>query len=326
MKFRLLKILADGRFHSGEKLGQQLGMSRTAVWKHIKSLDELDIDCYSVTGKGYRLAAPLELLDQTEIETALSEGARPLLSSLELHAEIKSTNRHLMGNIAGLSSGHVCLAERQVAGRGRRGRVWVSPFARNLYLSLYWRFQLTPPELSGLGLAVGVALIRALRKLGVDDAGLKWPNDVLWRGKKLAGILMEMQGEADGPYHVVIGVGLNIDMAENGDDIDQPWIDLKQITQRPSLRNEVIAETLSQLLEVLAEFQNTGLGSFIDEWHQADVFAGQQVAIYLPNETIEGQARGVDLSGALIVDTSDGQRLFHSGEISLRPLAQDAVS
>lgn len=319
-KLKMLKILADGRFHSGEALGQALGVSRTMVWKHVQNLQALGVECHSLSGKGYRLAKPVELLEQQTIAAAMGTTTRPLLTALEIHPEIHSTNRHLMERLGGLCSGHACLAERQTAGRGRRGREWVSPFARNIYLSLYWRFEMSPALLSGLGLAMGVVLIRSLRQLGIDDAKLKWPNDLLWRGRKLAGILLEMSGESGGPYHVVIGVGMNVNMADEGTAIDQPWVALNQIAAQPQSRNHVAGLLLHHLLEGIQQFQMAGLESFLPEWQQADAYAGQEVAILLGDTTIIGQARGIDPSGAIIVEVDGALRRFHSGEVSLRPV------
>ncbi len=321
-RLALLSILADSRFHSGEKLGQQLGVSRTAVWKHVQALQQLGIDCYSVSGKGYRLAKPIELLEREAILDAMTDTARQLVSQIELHPEIPSTNRHLIDRLGqGVAHGHACLVERQTAGRGRRGRSWVSPFARNIYLSYYWRFEISPDRLSGLGLAIGVGVIRALRQLGIDDAMLKWPNDILWQGRKLAGILLEMSGEMAGPYHVVIGVGLNVNMQDCDVNIDQPWVDLHEIKGEPVSRNRVAGVLLNELMHVTHEFQQNGLSPFLDEWAAADAYAGQTVLIHMADEHIPGEARGIDASGAILVETEAGLRRFHSGEVSLRPRA-----
>lgn len=319
----LLEILADGRFHSGAQLGQRLGVSRAAVWKHVKALAALGIDCHSVPGKGYRLAAPLEMMRQELILGAMSDELRPLLSVLEIHSDIVSTNRYLMERAVMLHSGHVCFAESQSAGRGRRGKEWVSPFARNIYLSVYWQFALSPADLSALGLAMGVAVMRALRQLGVDDAGLKWPNDVLYRGHKLAGILIEMSGESMGPYHVVVGVGLNVDMPQRERlSIDQPWVDLATILHQPVSRNLVAGKLLAEILAALDVYQRCGFAAFRDEWQQCDAFAGAPVMIMTAMAQIAGHARGVDEAGALLLETESGMQRFHSGEVSLRRLAE----
>ncbi len=320
-KLKLINILSDGQFHSGGKLGIELGVSRTAIWKQVQSLQQLGLDCYSVSGKGYRLSAPLELLERDAVLAAMTMAAKPLVAEIELHQEIDSSNRYLMDKLSkGLEHGHACMAERQTAGRGRRGRPWVSPFARNIYMSFYWRFEMTPELLSGLGLAIGVGVIRALRRLDIDDASLKWPNDILWQGRKLAGILLEMRGESAGPYHVVIGVGLNVDMsrADSSTKIDQPWVDLQHIAAAPISRNKIAGILLSELLLVAEQFQQSGLAPFLGEWIAADAYAGKSVVIQQGAETITGYARGVDCNGAVMLETDMGMRQFHSGEVSLR--------
>ncbi len=319
-RLALLKILSDGQFHSGERLGKTLGMSRTAIWKHIQALQEMGIDCYSVSGKGYRLADAVELLDEHHIRSLLPEDAASLLSTLEVHAEIDSTNRYLMESIRrGLAPGHSCFAESQTAGRGRRGRQWVSPFARNIYMSCYWPFDVSPAVLSGLGLAVAVGVVRAMRELGIEGVALKWPNDILWQGRKLAGILLEMSAESGGPYHVVIGVGMNVNMPDSVDDIDQAWVDLQKTTHKPISRNEVAAMLLGHLLRVADEFHKEGLAAFVDEWCAADAYADQPVVIHHAQGRVEGRAVGIDSDGSILIETDEGVRRFHSGDVSLRP-------
>lgn len=320
----LLKVLADGRFHSGEHLGSRLGISRTAVWKHIKTLKSLGIECFSVPGKGYRIASPMELLDEHAIRSSLSRERAPLLTNLEILHDIPSTNRYLLDKARHLSqSGHACLAERQTAGRGRRGRNWVSPFGRNIYLSIYWRFQIDTTALSALALALGVAVACSVTALGGSDVRLKWPNDIYWRDRKLAGILLEMSGESQGTYHVVIGIGLNVDMTRQtvaGTDIQQPWVDLQTVIGRPLSRNAVAATVLGDALSALHDFQRHGFTPFHPQWTQLDMCAGRQVTLTSPNETVTGLAHGVDETGALMLTTDSGRRRVHSGDVSLRPV------
>ncbi len=320
-KLELLQILADGDFHSGERLGELMGMSRTAVWKHIQGLQELGIECHSVAGKGYRLSESLELLDSKSITANLCELSSSLLSQLELHPQIDSTNRHLMGAVGqGMESGHVCIAESQTDGRGRRGRAWVSPFAKNIYMSCYWQFDISPAMLSGLGLAVAVGVVRALNELGINGAQLKWPNDILWQGRKLAGILLEMSAESGGPYHVVIGVGLNVNMGKSVEEIGQPWVDLQSVMGSPLSRNAVAAALLRNLLCTAREFEEGGLAAFVDAWGEYDAYAQQPVVIHQADASIEGIAKGIDSEGAILIETPDGLRRFYSGDVSLRPL------
>lgn len=321
--FRLLEILADGRFHSGEVLGEKLGISRTAVWKALRSCAELGVELHAVPGRGYRLAAALELLHGDAVVESMGEASRKLLGRLEIHRDLDSTNRHLMRQAAGgAASGHVCLAERQTAGRGRRGRHWVSPFGANLYLSVLWRFEAGPACLGGLSLAVGVGMVRALQGVGIRRVGLKWPNDVVWEGRKLAGVLVEMSGESAGPCHVVVGVGLNVRMPKGpGEAIDQPWVDVGTVAEGKSAsRSRLAGLVLDQVLQVLAGYQHTGLKPYLEDWSRLDVCAGRPVVLESQGRRLVGEARGVSPDGALILRSNGVERSYQSGEVSLRPL------
>ncbi|MEJ2346446.1 MAG: bifunctional biotin--[acetyl-CoA-carboxylase] ligase/biotin operon repressor BirA [Gammaproteobacteria bacterium] len=319
--YRIVALLADGRFHSGQELGSALGISRAAVWKQLKALDALGVELFSVRGRGYALASPVELLDRAKIRGQLDTVGRKSLPELEIHPQIESTNRYLMGRVAaGLRPGHACLTERQTQGRGRRGRNWVSPFAANVYLSLYWRFPFSPSALAGLSLAAGVSAAMALEDAGVGDVSLKWPNDLLWRERKLGGILLEMAGEASGPCHVVIGVGINVAMpAAAGAGIDQPWVDLATIQPGavPS-RNRVAGLLLNHLLRAVQQYEARGVSPFIDQWQTRDATAGQPVELRLPDRAVTGIARGVDGQGALLLEHAGTVEPFSSGEVSLR--------
>lgn len=318
---QVLTILGDGEFHSGEGLAAQLGISRAAVWKIVRALEARGVEIYSVRGRGYRLAEPVEFLDQGRIAAELDDNIRSLVGEIEVHQHIESTNTYLLSRAkCGLAGGSVCLAELQSAGRGRRGRSWVSPYAANLYLSLLWRFQLGSSLLSGLSLASGVAVARVLQGIGVAEIGLKWPNDLLWRQRKLGGILLEFGGESSGPCYVVIGVGLNVAMPRmTKDAIDQPWIDLRSILGPGRLsRNRLAARVIGELVTVLNCFEREGLQDIVEEWKRFDLVAGQRVNLILPTGTIVGIARGTDESGALLLQTDAGVKRFLAGEVSLR--------
>lgn len=318
--YDLLQALSDGRFRSGQVLGEMLGISRAAVWKHVNAWREKGLDIDSVPGRGYRLAEPLELLDEALLRRLLVDefGRKP--DVLEVHWRLDSTNTHLRCHpLAGAGKALACLAEEQTAGRGRRGRRWVSPPARNLCLSLAWTFEEGMQGLDVLSLAAGVALMRALRDSGVREAGLKWPNDVLARDRKLAGILVELSGEAGGPCRAVIGIGVNIRL-EGGEAgrIDQPWIDLARLCPEPPSRNRLAARILGQLMAVLDALEKGERGAFMDEWRRYDVVSGRQVRVHLRHETLTGEALGIDEDGAFLVQTGRGCRRLVSGEVSLR--------
>lgn len=186
---KIMAILADGEFHSGEQLGQELGMSRAAINQHLKILETWGVSTYRVTGKGYCLSEPINLLDENVISQQY------LTENVEVIPVIDSTNQYLLDNIDTLTTGDVCLAEYQQAGRGRRGGKWFSPFGANLYLSMYWRLEQGPAAAMGLSLVVGIVIAETLVQFGCHDVKVKWPNDLYINNRKLAGILVEMTGK-----------------------------------------------------------------------------------------------------------------------------------
>jgi BirA family biotin operon repressor/biotin-[acetyl-CoA-carboxylase] ligase len=240
---------------------------------------------------------------------------------LEILDQTDSTNAHLMREAsAGAPSGPVCLAEHQTAGRGRRGRVWVSPFGANLYLSVLWRYPIAPAQLGGLSLAAGTAVAAALHETGAEGLALKWPNDVLWGRRKLAGLLLEVAGEAQGPIHLVVGVGVNLHMEPaQGEAIDQPWTDLSAVLGgRRYGRNRLAAAVIEALIATLDLFGREGLNPFLEKWNRFDGFRGESVRVVLGDRVTEGVHAGIAGDGALLLETSDGVRRFQAGEVSLR--------
>ncbi|WP_374498173.1 biotin--[acetyl-CoA-carboxylase] ligase [Vogesella indigofera] len=315
LAFSVLRTLADGRFHSGEAMAQQLGCSRTLVWQAVHHLEnEFGLTVFSVRGQGYRLPAPFSLLEVAAVRAGLDERAANVFT-LALADEIDSSNTQLTTRAAqGAPHGLVLAAERQTAGRGRLGRRWQMRLGAGLTFSLLWRFDRGLSGLAGLSLVVGIAIVRALREFGVPVA-LKWPNDVLLDGRKLAGILIELSGDALGPAAVVIGIGLNV--AAPGE-VDQPVANLADAGCKVG-RNALLAALLNQLAKVLSQFDRDGFAAFRDEWHQLAAFIGQPVRLsFSHGEPADGVAVGVDDSGALLVDGAAGRRVFHVGEVSLR--------
>ncbi len=322
-RHQIIYQLADGRFHSGEELAHMCGISRAAVWKHIQALKEwLQMEIHSVRGKGYRLEYALELLSEEKIVAAMTPQGRDRLHQLELHHDIDSTNGYLLQqSMNGSASGLACFAERQTAGRGRRGRRWISPYGANIYLSILWRFPSGPAQLGGLSLAAGLTVVRCLGDLGLEGIGLKWPNDVLWNGRKLAGLLLEVAGEVEGPSRVVLGLGLNVALgAQDGEAIDQPWVDLRRIAGGQALsRNQLAGRLLSGLLDSLTRFEKEGLAPWIADWPHYDVYHGKPVTLTMGERKVEGVHRGIDASGALLLEREGEICTYHGGEVSLRP-------
>lgn len=319
-RLKLLEILADGRFRSGEALGASLGVSRAAVWKQLRTLKRLGLEIQAVRGRGYRIAYPIEFLHADTLRSRLPASVQAAIPSLEIFTELDSTNTYLKTRAQeGAPCGAVCLAETQRAGRGRLGRIWVSPFACNLYLSLMWRFAAGPAALAGLSLVAGVALVQALKNFMPQGLGLKWPNDVQWQGRKLAGVLIEIAGESAGPSHAVIGIGINVRMPDAAaQEIGQPWTDLARSLGETPSRNTLAAAVLESQIESLRIFEREGLAPFQEAWREHDVMAGKSVQLHLPTGVIHGKAQGIDDSGALMLLVGDELRRFASGEISLR--------
>ncbi|MBY5994244.1 bifunctional biotin--[acetyl-CoA-carboxylase] ligase/biotin operon repressor BirA [Ferrimonas balearica] len=310
----LITLLADGQFHSGAQLAQDLGVSRAAIHNHIESLEALGLDLFRVKGKGYRLARPLSLLDP---ET-LGASARP--APLHLFWQLESTNGFLLERTRHCRNGEACLAELQTGGRGRRGRTWVSPVASHLYLSYFWRLEQGLSATGGLSLAVGVMLADALHSMGVDDLSLKWPNDLYLSGRKLAGVLVEISGQQGEACDLVIGCGINVAMPERvAAQIDQPWADLSEQLDGVD-RNQLARAVLQSLDSGMALFEQEGLSPFVDRWKALDRFANQPVRLVLGKREERGIARGIDEQGHLLLALPDGSlKRFAGGELSLRP-------
>lgn len=311
----ILRLLADGQFHSGEELGEALGVSRAAVWKQLKKLDELGIPYSSVKGKGYRLQDAIELLDQDLIRRRLTQR----LDILDVLLDVDSTNTWLFQRAADhMGKRYAVLAEKQVAGRGRRGRHWVSPFGKNIYLSLLVSFSGGLAALEGLSLMTAIAVERALARLGIEGIGLKWPNDVYANGKKLAGILLEVTGEYSSHCQVVIGIGLNLSLSD--DDaarIEQPWAELRSL--KPGLsRNQVAAAVLDELLQAVDEFQRDGFAPYQQYWAGRDIYMNKEVRIIAANNEKRGVVKGVNRKGELMLHSERGMEVINAGEISVR--------
>lgn len=321
----LLVLLADGRLHSGESLAAALGVSRAAVWKSIERLRGLGIAVAAEPRRGYRLAQPVELLDAMRIRAELGPDQAPALRSLELLFEVDSTNTRLVGvPPPPFGCADACLCELQSAGRGRRGRVWFAPFGASLALSLAWVFRDAGRDLPALSLAVGVAVARALRRVGAQGIRLKWPNDLWFEQRKVGGVLIDLRIEAGGAAHVVIGIGLNVALP------DEARRDVEQSDGRPIVaavadacpqvpsRNRIAGATLDELLRMLAEFEREGFAPFRDAWSDLDGLQGRAVRVLLADRDLSGTALGVDSEGALCVDIDRRVQKFVSGEVSLR--------
>jgi len=319
----ILRLLSDGKFHSGPEIGHALGLTRAAVNKSVKGLIASGLEIHSVGGRGYRLESPIQPLTGDAILVELGDERRYWRDRLQILEEVDSTSQYLLRQLAAgtRTEGQTCVAEVQNGGRGRRGRGWVASPYRNILLSLAWGFDAGPPFAAGLSLAAGVAVVRALRDIGVTEAALKWPNDILVRERKLAGLLADVRGEAGGPVQVVLGIGLNVQIEPpEAQAIDQPWIDLRAILGTAVDRNRLVALILRHVRSVLDEFGRRGLPAFRDEWLRYHVYNDRRVRVRQGEQWHEGVIQDIDASGALVLrDTHGALQTFHSGEVSLRP-------
>jgi BirA family biotin operon repressor/biotin-[acetyl-CoA-carboxylase] ligase len=321
MRFRLIELLADGRFRSGEWLGQQLGTSRAAVWKQVRRLSAFGLDVQAVRGKGYRLSCALSPLNADLIRSSLPDPVASRLGSIEVFQEIDSTSEYLKRThreqVPG--QGRACFAEWQSAGRGRRGRRWVSPYGSSLYMSLAWQLSGAVVGSGGLSLVMAIAVLRALRQCGVEHLGLKWPNDIFFEGRKLAGILLDLSGESAGPFQVVIGVGVNLRLpARAAQEIDQPWADLSQAGVDID-RNRLAALILQAVVQAIDTYSVEGLDAFAQEWAEFDLISGHPVELHQGTAgTTCGVARGIDSRGALLIERDGVTSSYYAGEVSVR--------
>jgi len=308
----LISILADGEFHSGEQLGERLGMSRAAINKHIQTLRDWGVDVFTVPGKGYSLPEPIQLLDEDVIRRQLKQGKVTVLPVID------STNQYLLERINELNSGDSCVAEYQQAGRGRRGRKWFSPFGANLYLSMFWRLEQGPAAAIGLSLVIGIMIAEVLHDLGADKVRVKWPNDLYLNDRKLAGILVEMTGKTGDAAQIVIGAGLNMVMRNvQTDVVNQGWITLQEAGVTID-RNTLAVRLIKELREALTLFEQEGLSPFLGRWEKLDNFIHRPVKLIIGDKEIFGTSRGINAQGALLLEQEGIVKPWVGGEISLR--------
>jgi BirA family transcriptional regulator, biotin operon repressor / biotin---[acetyl-CoA-carboxylase] ligase len=320
---QLFAALADGCFQSGEKLARDLGVSRSAVWKAATALRELGATLHAVRNRGYRLALVSEALERAVIRAHLGRDVREHVTHIEVAWSIPSTNSWLLERpnpAAGTTE--LCLAEYQSAGRGRRGRTWLAPPGAALCFSLSWTFREVPPDFGALSLCLGVCALRVLKSLEVADVALKWPNDLVIGGRKLGGVLIELRAEVAGPACVIVGIGINVALG--------PQV-LEQIAQTGTAatdlvgaglalpkRNALAAALTSACVRGLRQYEREGLKPFIEEWQAADALRGRAVVVSAVDGAGRGVARGIDLHGALLVETPEGIKRFISGDVTVR--------
>lgn len=326
INYKILQLLSDGKFHSGQEIGSHLGVTRAAVWKHVQKLRSAGVELAAVRGRGYRIENGFELLSIKKITSCFSPLTNKVCPTIDLLIVTDSTNTHARRKVnSGPSHGKLIITEYQTAGRGRRGKKWFSPLGGAITLSLVWYFERGTQILDGLSLAVGIAVRRALSELGCGGVQLKWPNDVQIEKKKIAGILIEMMGDPLGEFTVIIGIGINYKLPQDSDEIiNQAHTDVaSEWPKKEVSRNVLCGTVINQLIIALMEFERRGFHSFVDEWQQADAMMGQICTLNTVTETHLGRVMGVTHRGALKLLSSRGEEQhFVGGELTLRPARQ----
>ncbi|MXP67980.1 bifunctional biotin--[acetyl-CoA-carboxylase] ligase/biotin operon repressor BirA [Pantoea sp. Aalb] len=311
---KLITFLADGRYYSNEQLEKYLGINCRTINNYIQFLKIWGLNIYHISGKGYILSSPFQLLNKKEILPYINLSKQ----NISIIPIINSTNQYLLDRIDTLSSGDVCISEYQKEGRGRRGKIWFSPFGVNLYLSMYWCFKQKPVTTIGLSLIIGIVITEVIQSLGVPNIKVKWPNDIYLYDRKLAGILVEVSGKIDDIVQVVIGVGINLAMNTTGViEIHQDWISLKELGMTID-RNKLSVKIINNLQKSLYFFEKNGLTPFISRWKILDNCMNRSVKLITETHEIYGIARGIDKQGRLLLDQNGKISTWIDGEISLR--------
>ena len=318
---QVLEILASGECLSGEVIGRQLGISRMAVSKAVKRLGGCNVPISSISGRGYRLLRDIHLYDRLRIDSLLKQHG---CSNCQLHIleTVPSTSDYLLELVRTPEfPGSVCLTERQDEGRGRRERRWVSTPYRNITMSIAWQFDNGMADLAGLGVAAGITIVQTLHAFGLDqEIGLKWPNDIVWKDRKLGGLLIDVRGEHDGPCMAVLGFGLNLSLSDSdAEAIDQPFTTLETIHSEPIDRNALAAALVHKLTAMFEDYPANGFSTWHGQWPPHDRLLHRPVVVIRGDERMYGTSQGINEQGALLVSLDSGEPAhFFSGEVSLR--------
>jgi BirA family biotin operon repressor/biotin-[acetyl-CoA-carboxylase] ligase len=311
----ITKILSDLNYHDGNNIGNKLGITRSAVWKNIKKLENYGIEIDSLKTRGYILKDPLILLDEEKIKSEIDDQ----YINLEIFETLGSTNDYIKASKA-KEKINICIAEHLSNARGRMGRKWHAPFGQNIYLSYGYYFKKDLAALSGLSLIISLALIKACNILNLKEKlSVKWPNDLVYQGRKIAGILIEILAEANGSSYVIIGIGLNVNMkSDQNEDITQDWTSLVNLKGRYIDRNELSVSIINELSKYLYKFNQVGLEGFTEEWMGVDALFNQKIKILSGDLEIQGIAKSINNYGNLIVQLENGElKTYSSGDATI---------
>ncbi len=320
MQQAIIELLADGACYTGTQLSSTLKMTCSSIEQHMNQLIALGVPIIKWPQARYQLKQPIILLNASAIEATLHSKSWSSPHELHLFNSIDSTNQYLK-ELPPTNAIPICCAEVQTQGRGRFGRTWHSPFGENIYCSSRWQVSCDVAKLSGLSLVTSLAVIATLQQFNQNQQiQIKWPNDILWQGKKLCGSLIELMIESPGTMHVIIGIGLNVNSdTQNNPLLEKPWCSLFEITKKTHDRNELIATLITHLGDYLHRFLNADLSVFLDEWANYDYLYGKEITLTQANNTITGTAGGISEMGQLILkDNTERTHLLSSGDTTLQ--------
>ena len=311
---------ADGNFVSGQQISKDLHVSRTAIWKHINVLKERGYIFESSTRKGYRLIYAPNLLTPLEIDSALhtetfGRHVVYLESTQSTNEEAKKIARE------GAEEGTIVVAEEQITGHGRLARGFYSPFAKGIWFSLILRPKFFPMEASKCTLLAAVGVCRCIRRMGLADAGIKWPNDILVHGKKLVGILTLMSASMEKIDYIIMGIGINTGIKKNEFPEDFREGATSFLNEGINVsRKDLLAAILGELEKEYSIAQNEGFDKVLDDWRALSVTLGQEVRVIFGDDSYTGKAVDIDRDGCLLVNTGSEVKRVIAGDVSIRPV------
>lgn len=323
MRTEILRILREKAPNpvSGQDLADSLGITRTAVWKHIQSLKKLGYQIEAFTKKGYVLTGAPDKLLPEEIGAVLH--TKMIGRHICYQESVQSTNEILKKMaIAGAEDGTLCTAEEQTGGKGRLSRGWFSPYGKGLWFSLLLKPSFLPQEAPKMTLLSAVAVVRAIREVCDVKAEIKWPNDVLLEGKKLVGILTEMSAEFGHINYLVVGIGINVCVPREmvPENLRDSAISITDVSKKNFTRVELLGKVLDYMEEYYDIALKEGFGPILTQWRQYSATLGRMVKVISPDKTYTGKAVDIDKNGALLVKKHDGTvETVLAGDVSIRP-------
>ncbi|MDH3325122.1 MAG: biotin--[acetyl-CoA-carboxylase] ligase [Gammaproteobacteria bacterium] len=318
----ILKYISQENSSTLFSLAELLGITQKDLFLYVQELRSYGCPLGINKDKTITLLRSLDAYNHDQILYEISSELNIKDIELAIFLSLSSSNTHLKSLPCKESKIQACLVEHQTEGRGRRGKSWVSPFGANIYLSIRKKIQVSPKESGCASLIVGLAVISALESMGYYGMEIKWPNDIYFQGKKLAGVLIEAVSVKVNSVELVVGIGLNINMSQDASKhIDQPWIDLYQMSsKKPPSRNEVAVALITNINSNLALFEVAGLAAFLNDWTQYDYLNGKTITVKQEQVEVYGKAMGINEQGELLVSSDNEILAVNAGEVSVRLL------